>query len=239
MSVEIIAELATNHGGSLELAEDFIREFAGAGANTIKLQLTRVRHLSSNDPQYEWFRSVERPLGWYYEVVDLCVKHGVGCLLTAYHPDEVTDVHTLCNQIKVGSGEAHEGRLAGEITSRKWARIIVSEGIRPAHAAYDTFGATLLGCCSRYPAPHGMAAGILGSGTSNAARYTGWSDHAVGLDDCRMAVVLGAEILETHVQLPHQARPPKPWEKTVGEIAQLRQWADEKPERFLNRWQHG
>jgi Sialic acid synthase len=233
MSVEIIAEVASNWGGDLALGQAFIDLFAAAGANTIKFQLTRVAHLRKDDPQYAWFSQVEAPIDHYAKLAKRCESQKVGFLLTAFNPHDVHWVAGLSDQIKVGSGEAQDGKLANEITSRTWSRILVSEGIRPVHRFYETHNAAILGCCSRYPSPVGMAYGRL----SSSARYTGWSDHAVGLNECQMAITLGATIVETHVKLEGQPRPLQPWEKSVEDIRSLRKWANEDPARFLGRWQ--
>ena len=50
MPIEIIAECASNHGGSIPLAKEFIWRCAEAGADWVKFQTTRVKHLRKTVP---------------------------------------------------------------------------------------------------------------------------------------------------------------------------------------------
>lgn len=229
-NITLIAEVSTNHGGNIRIAHDFIDAFASAGADIIKFQATRIRHLRLDDPQYSWFAQCE--LGWdrFAELKFHCEERNVHFLLTAFHPAEVTYIQELgCKAIKVGSGEAHQKALAIEITGRPFQKIFVSTGVRPPHALYRN--AIKFGCVSRYPCSV-AAAGIVGLDPS----LSGWSDHCIGLDGCRRAIECGTTYIEKHVQLKHQARDPQPFEATVEEFAELRQWADQDPDRFLGRW---
>lgn len=247
MSVTLIAEVSSNAGGSLWLADAFIQAFAGAGADYVKFQHTRVRHLRPDDPQYEWFQRAE----WSSEQVatlrDICQIMHTRFLTTVYHPADVPELAALNLQaIKIGSGEAHEHALADAVKDGPWSKIYVSTGLTPwslsPFASLRTGGSKsmqpfnqrveFLRCITRYPCPVTAAHGPY------QQPVVGWSDHCIGLEGCFTAIAEGATVIEVHVQLPNQARPPKPFEKTVEEFRQLRAYADEDPKRFLGRWQH-
>jgi sialic acid synthase SpsE len=231
--VEIIAEVATNHGGSLGRAIQFVDAFAKAGADTIKFQYTRYKRLARTDPQYDWFAKAEFSDRDFHDLSEYVYTLGKNFLLTVYHPDDVLAVRGLTNQVKVGSGEAHSTKLADQIKSADFSRVLVSNGVLPPSGVYRSMDAKLLACISRYPHPANLVA-------SKLLEYfaDGWSDHCVGLDGCMTAITLGAQIVEKHVQLKTQARTPSPWEATVEEIQALRQWADQDPKRFVGRWDH-
>lgn len=230
MSVEIIAECSTNHGGNMAVARHFIEKFAPY-VDTIKFQLTRVKHLRPNDPQYAWFERAELTLDQFAELKGLCQKCNVGFLLTVYNAADVWEVVELgCGRVKIGSGEAGERGLRDEVRARG-LRPIVSCGLQ--NELDWGVGAMYLGCCTRYPAPAGLAVDMIWGG-----QLDGWSDHAEGLNELKTAIVAGAAIVETHVQLPWQARPSRAFEKDMYDMRELRQFADERPERFLGRWQH-
>lgn len=250
-SIELIAEISTNHGGSLALAKEFIWRFAEAGADWIKFQHTRVKHLRPDDPQYDWFRRAELSLEQFQELKAECELVGAKFLTTVYHYQDVPEVQQLgVDTIKIGSGEAAEEQLA-EAVMASWHRVFVALGLcrnNPYESVYAqerwAGRSEFLGAVTRYPAPIGVAAQVLRGHsmtwvtTGSWFGVTGWSDHARGPDECYAAIVNGARIIEKHVQLPHQARPVRSFEATVDEFKQLRAFADEDPTRFLGRWQH-
>lgn len=253
MPIELIAEVSSNHGGDLVLAKEFIQAFAEAGADWVKFQTTRVKHLRPDDPQYAWFAKAELSDEAHYELKAECERRGVKFLTTVYH---VADVQFLAGfgleAIKVGSGEACELSLAAYVMGvRVWPRVFVSLGLCHNNPYESAFGqeqwehrVTFLGAVTRYPAPAGIAAHVLSGRSMTRATtgpwmgVTGWSDHVVGLGECFTAIELGATVIEKHVCLPHQARQVKPWEATVEQFRELRQFADEdQSAKFIGRWQ--
>ncbi len=236
--IELIAEASTGHGGDIALAKEFIHAFAEAGANFVKFQHTRVKHLRPDDPQYEWFRQCEMTVEQFAELNAECERAGTQFLTTVYHAADVPEVASLgLTTIKIGSGEAMEKDLATAVTVYRFPRIMVGCGLcQPSEIAFSGAAPRVdrLKCVTRYPAPSFVAHGFYGVGNP----WTGYSDHSIGLDGCCIAILEGATIIETHVQLPRrQARDPKPFEKTVQEFRQLRAFADEDPTRFIGRWQ--
>ena len=240
MSVEIIAEVSSNHGGDLILAKEFIHACAEHGADWVKFQTTRVKHLSPADPQYEWFKRAELSDDAHYELKAECEKVGVKFLTTVYNAAEVPFLASLgLEAIKIGSGEMMEQDLAAAVLAADFPRVIVACGIQALFAnacPFDSMRTQYLFGHSRYPCPPWLATAP-GSGYGKWC-YDGWTDHCVGIDACRAAIMAGATIIEKHVQLPNQARPAKPYEATMAELKELRQFADEDPQRFVGRWQH-
>jgi sialic acid synthase SpsE len=230
VAVEIVAEVASNHGGSMACAKEFIHAFA-PHVDTIKFQLTRVAHLRPTDPQFSWFQQAELTLDQFAELKRECNKAGVSFLLTVYNAADVWEVVELgCWRVKIGSGETSEASLREEVQERRLYPV-VSYGLdQMPTACWGRHAA--LGCVTRYPAPEGIAAArMMGLG------YNGWSDHAVGLNELKAAIACGATMVETHVCLPGQYRPVSSWEKTVGNMQELKAFAREDPRRFLKRWQ--
>lgn len=248
--VELIAEISSNHGGSIPLAKEFIWRFTEAGADWIKFQTTRVKHLRPDDPQYEWFQRAELSDESHHELKAECARAGVKFLTTVYHVAEVPFLASVgLEAIKIGSGEAGERSLA-EAVMRHIPSVLVALGLcnnNPYESVFvqDEWAGrvTFLGAVTRYPAPHGIATQVLRGHSMTWATtgpwcgVTGWSDHACGIDECRAAIIDGARIIEKHVCLPEQARPVRPWEATVDEFKALRAFADEDPQRFIGRWQ--
>jgi len=126
------------------------------------------------------------------------------------------------------------------VTYREAYKMFVSCGIAglPSQTPYACELVEFFRCLSRYPTPAACARSSYGPIGRYGAYHNGWSDHCVGLEGCYTALMCGATIIEKHVQLPNQARPPKPFEATMDELKQLRAFADEDPQRFIGRWQH-
>jgi sialic acid synthase SpsE len=241
MPIELIAEVATGHGGNLRLAQEFIQRFAAAGADWIKFQYTRVAHLRPDDPQYAWFQQAEFSLGQFVQLRDICVSAGVKMLTTVYHPADVPEVQALgLEALKIGSGEIRELDLARAVAG-KWPRVFVGTGIAPLNLSpfRKLPEVWALRSITRYPAP--LLASVIKAGQSYEDRYRGrgWSDHCIGLEACYAAILAGATVIEKHVQIPGQARPCQPFEATVEEFQQLRAFADDDArEKYYGRWQY-
>src|SRR3990167_5889202 len=136
MAIELIAEVSTNHGGSVALAKEFIWRFAEAGADWIKFQHTRVKHLRPDDPQYEWFKKAEFSLEQFQELKAECEKAGTKFLTTVYNHQDVPEVQQLgLEAIKIGSGEAEASRLADALRATSIPRIFVSLGLCDAQSS--------------------------------------------------------------------------------------------------------
>jgi sialic acid synthase SpsE len=246
MKVELIAELSTNHGGSMSLAKEFIQRFAEAGADWIKFQHTRVAHLRPDDPQYAWFQKAEFSTDQFAELRHVCGAARVGFMTTVYHAADVPEVFDLALTVKIGSGEAHEPALAAAVGSAGFPRVLVGAGLtEPWHSPFlqlrkNGQRVQFLRCITRYPCPSALASVTYDDCATIHARspYAGWSDHCTSLAGCQLAILGGATVIEKHVCLPNQARAIKPYEATVAEFAQLRAFADEDPARFRGRWQH-
>jgi len=58
------------------------------------------------------------------------------------------------------------------------------------------------------------------------SNWWGLSDHTIGLDAAKIAIVKGASIIEKHFALGHQTGMDAPWSMTPAELKELRRWAD-------------
>ncbi len=231
--IELIAECSTSHGGNIALAKEFIDRFAEAGADWIKFQYTRVRHLRPTDHQFEWFRQAELSDEQFAELKAHTESRGAKFLLTVYNHQDVAAVATLSPEaIKVGSGEAHETQLAEAVLGTLARSVFVSTGLSGAKPYQKHWPrVTFFHCVSRYPHP------VIENQGFYDLDHQGWSDHSIWVECCELAILRGARYIEKHVQLPNQARPVRPFEATVDEWKALRQFADDDPSRFLGRWQ--
>ena len=244
MRVELIAECASNHGGNIPLAKEFIHRFAEAGADWIKFQTTRVKHLRPDDPQYAWFKQAELSDEAHYELKAECEQAGVKFLTTIYNRAELPLIQALgMDTLKLGSGEQRDGALAraAEGLGLRVLRSIHHLGsdrwwIEDIEDEDDNDIGEILSCVTRYPASE--RACLEAIRWVNCGSVVGYSDHSIGTDMACWAMDCGARIIEKHVSLEHQARPVQVWEATPAEFKWLRKYADEDPARFEGRWQY-
>jgi sialic acid synthase SpsE len=242
--IELIAEVASNHGGDRGLMDAFIATYAEAGADWIKFQSYQVRTLRPDDPQRAWLAQAELSDEDHWFLKETCEKYGTKFLTTVFHASRVPFLHSLgLEAIKIGSGEAGEVELF-RAACHAFPRVLLSLGAGPPDFTppYETVGGHIrdvslvqkLRCVSRYPADDWMCEQWPYSGN-----VVGWSDHCVGIHVCKRAIFKGASVIEKHVSLLNQKRERRAFEATVADFKELRAFADDDPQKYVGRWQHG
>lgn len=228
MRCQIIAELATNHGGDMALAEDMIRAAAEAGADIVKTQAYQIHHLRIDDPQYEWFRQCELSVEDHQQLMACAASFGVSYLTTAFHRDDLELVKSLgLTAVKIGSGE---GRSA--LVKQAKAMFQTVYATLPWGQGALVPGVTYLTTVPLYPAPVECF--------YRAKAHQGYSDHHVGIDVAKIAMAKGATVLEKHFELPDRGRQ-QPHNMRPEDIMELRRWAEvcdlaNAGTRYENRW---
>ena len=226
MRCGIVAELASNHGGDIDLACEMVRQCAEAGADTVKFQSFTVAHLAPTDPQYEWFHRSELSDAAHERLLRCCEDHRVRFLTTAFHEDRIPFLASLgLDTIKIGSGEAMKRALIDAVAAHPW-RVYLSTGLATVQEiayAVKVLGGrlTLFHCVSQYPTPLDQV---------NLCRISwlrerfgvrvGYSDHTTGLDACRAAMAVGAEVVEKHFSVFGGPRAQE-WDMWSGSLAKL------------------
>src|SRR3990167_5513109 len=109
--VEIIAELATSHGGDVALAEDMIAAAADSGAHTVKIQSYTLARLNPTDPQREWLTKAYLTEAGHERLLPCCERHRVQFLST---PCDWDAMLMLLNRLK-------QGRIKIASSQRVWA----------------------------------------------------------------------------------------------------------------------
>lgn len=232
MRCQIIAELATNHGGDLELAEDMIHAAAEAGADVVKTQAYQLKHLRKSDPQYDWFRQSELSYETHQQLMSVAESCGVQYLTTAYTVSDLERVKRLGLQsVKIGSGEGGT-ELVG-YASTAFPRVYASLAWGARNDMQRIEGSVIwFSTLPMYPAPVECYARI--------RRWDGYSDHHIGLDVAKMAIAQGVRYLEKHFHLPGRGRN-QDWNMGPEELRELRRWAEVCAQandgtRFEGRW---
>jgi N,N'-diacetyllegionaminate synthase len=209
--VILIAELATGHGGDLELAARMIREAAAAGATHVKTQAYRLERLNPHDPQADWLRQSVLSVDGHRRLMDEADDCGVTYCSTPFDADSLEDLRGLgLRTFKIASSES----------GRSWWRPEADEHWFVSYPWGLTDGETegvALTAIPLYPTPLACV--------GRAELLDGWSDHGEGLSACYRALALGAGTLEVHLTIPGARC--MAWDKTPAQVEAVRAFGED------------
>ena len=122
--VYIIAEMSTNHGGSLETALEIVRKAAQAGADCLKIQTYTADSLTidCDNPLfkidgglwdgynlYDLYQEAGTPYAWHKAIKDECEKCGIDFLSTPFDTNAVDFLEELgVEAYKIASFELND-----------------------------------------------------------------------------------------------------------------------------------
>ncbi|MDO8788870.1 MAG: N-acetylneuraminate synthase family protein [Sulfuritalea sp.] len=226
-SVEIIAEIGSNHNRDLGLISKMVTAAANAGAHAAKFQTFRAETLySKNTPvaaylkdtdfvrgksTTEFIRELELPREWYPEVRKMVLGAGLEFLSTPFGLEELEFLIAQgIRRIKIGSSELTNYPLLEAAGAAKLP-VILSTGmsnlgdIEKALAAVRRGGSAeviLLHCLVAYPSlPEEYNLKAILTLKQAFGLAVGISDHTLGTLIPVLSVALGASMIEKHVTL--------------------------------------
>jgi len=221
----IIAEVGQNHQGKLDVAREYIRVFADAGANAIKFQTRKNTYLFSGDAYnkaYESENAFGETYGAHREALELkpewlpilredCHAHGMKFMST---PFDEPSLELLCDVgvdvLKVSSFDLGNLPFIWKIAS-KGIPVVISVGGGNAdqiRSSVETImqvnsDLAILHCVSEYPCEVERLGleniRVLADMFPNCT--VGLSDHFNGILTGPVAYMLEARVFEKHVTL--------------------------------------
>lgn len=218
-----IADIASNHDGSLERAVHLIYVAAEEGANAVKFQnfraetivsdygfkqLGKKAHQANWDASvYETYKKYETPLEWTPILRETADAAGVDYLTTPYDLGDIPYLSTYVSAWKVGSGDITYTQLINLIS--KYPKPIIlgvgasaPQDIRRAIEYVGRNDYALLQCNTNYSGLVDNFNYINLYVITILSRYysnvVGLSDHTPGHATVLGAVALGARIIEKH-----------------------------------------
>lgn len=229
----IIAEMSTNHSGSLERALEIVREAKRCGADCVKIQtytqdtLTIDCHnkyfkinngMWKGENLYDLYGKAYTPWEWQSRLKAEADRVGIDFFST---PSDISAVDFLeelgVDLYKIASFEMVDIPLLRYVAS-KGKPVIVSTGMgtleemKEAVAAMKNNGCNqiaLLKCCSAYPAiSEDMNLLTIRDMKKRFEFPVGLSDHSMGYLGAVTAVALGANIIEKHFCLGRESENP-------------------------------
>ena len=222
----IVAEIGASHCGSLERAQALVQAAREAGVTHVKFQTWDVMSVDRTPIQSgpwagkspaELYQECKLPWEWHERLFEQCRALKLTPFSTPFDEQSVAFLETLkCPIYKIASFEITHLELI-RCAAATGKPIILSTGmaseaeIEAAVAAASAAGAagvTLLKCVSAYPAnPEDYnLEGML----DMAERFgcdVGLSDHTIGNSIAIAATVMGASLIEKHINLPDRKGP--------------------------------
>ena len=234
-TVKIIAEVASNHGGDMELAKEMVRAASEAGADYFKVQSWQARTLRDReaDPQYQWFIKAELSDEDHYELMEECRKNGIQFLTTYFDAGRASFLDRLgIKEIKIGSPDLSSRRMLLALKDN-CEHIIISTGLALAEevgeAAQLLSGVklTLMHCVSMYPVPPEKVNLRRMDWLRQFTPSVGYSDHCVGIEAVKLAIARGANYVEKHFSLGEKRGCRySPWDATPQELTEVVDFAE-------------
>jgi sialic acid synthase SpsE len=227
MRCQIVAELATNHGGDVELASRMIRAAAEAGADWVKLQSYSLESINPADPQAEWLRQAHLDREDHEALMAVAKEAGIQFLSTTFDAPSLQMLRELgLKTFKIASSESGNSWWNPQAIAEQWIVSYPWGDAEKARPSGNTFHGISIPAddrrCQRltaiplYPTPL--------EAVGRAALLDGWSDHCVGIDACLWAIAQGVKVLEVHVT--NGEGRVCPWDKTMAQVRQLRSFAE-------------
>jgi sialic acid synthase SpsE len=214
----IIAEIGSNHDGSLEKAKKLITLAKRSGADAAKFQSFQAKMLTNiytkndekwvKEPALDILEALSLKEEWHQELRDHARKENIDFLSTPFDLERLQTLNKLdIPLIKVSSGDLTNKDFLKEI-GKLQKPVIISTGaaiineVRQALEILKDAGCkeiAILQCVSCYPTKISDA-NILAMKTLETTFQVpvGYSDHAPGIIVPLGAVALGASIIEKH-----------------------------------------
>lgn len=207
MSVYVIAEIGSCHGGSLGKAKHLIGMAAEAGANAAKVQLFTVDSLAERRglslQQVAPMRPLELPVDWLPELKACSNELGLDFMCTAFDMWGLERVAEYVKYFKVASFEMNDSAFLRAHGNYEQS-VIFSTGMATREEVIEAASnidhlQAALHCTSAYPAPIDEA-NLRAMADMGVDCETGLSDHSGDSLTGAIATALGARWLEVHLR---------------------------------------
>lgn len=199
MKIEIIAEIGQNHNGDMVLARELIHAAHEGGADVAKFQLFDAVALfpQNGNVWFEYNCKTELSRDQVDTLAEECAKVGIEFMASVFDTARITWLEEVgVKRHKVASRSIHETDLLATLAATG-KPLLISLGMW-GKAEFPKINASggvdFLYCVSKYP----TELEDLHLSTIDFTRYTGFSDHTIGIHAPQIALARGATILEKH-----------------------------------------
>jgi len=204
--MEIIAEIGQNHNGDMELAKDLIFAASENGADVAKFQLFQAEETFGkvNNEWYDYNCKTQLSKDDIFYLADICKSANIEFLASAFHPRFVEWLEEVnVKRYKLASREIFDDNLISKyIETNK--PLIVSLGFWEKESFPNILSSNsvdYLYCISHYP----TELSELNFSKIDFNKYSGFSDHTIGISAAMIALSRGAKIIEKHFTIDKNA----------------------------------
>jgi len=200
--IKIIAEIGQNHNGDMSLARELIAAAKGSGADVAKFQLYDAAALfpKERNEWYEYNCKTEINFDQALELANECRRQGIEFMASPFDCERVRWLERLhVSQIKLASRSICDTKLIEAIVATNLP-VIASLGLwtKSVFPTIGSFGqVSYLYCICKYPTP----LSDFYFDKVDFTKYSGFSDHSIGVTASIVAMSRGAKIIEKHFTL--------------------------------------
>jgi len=207
----LIAEIGENHLGNMDMARQMLITAADNGAHIVKFQTYRGEDAAEDDPEREFFKTVELTEKIHYELKKLAEDKGIRFMSTPFNVDRARFLVEQVGlaEIKVASGSMCNLQLLDYLNSKANVvnTVYISTGMATLEEIRESLShlknierVVIMHCVAIYPLDDEEA--NLRAVTTLQREFSkyeiGYSDHTCGIEACVAAVALGATVVEKH-----------------------------------------
>ncbi len=216
----IVAEVAVNHEGNINIAKDLVRKAKQAGADCVKFQIHCLENemlrqgvpRSENMPKgkglWEILEETNLTIAEHKEIKKFCEGMGIWYLCTPFSRDgaDILEKEIGVDWFKIGSGEMTNLPLIEHI-ARKGKPMVISTGMTDFREVAETVKMVkkigtpfmLTHCTSAYPCPYNIVnLSLIPEYLKKFKVPIGLSDHSATIYTTIGGVTLGACLIEKH-----------------------------------------
>ncbi len=204
----IIAEIGQNHNGDMEIARQLINAAKEGGADIAKFQLYHVDAIFP--PSFQWYKEAKEAQlskGQAFELAGYCQKAGIEFMASVFDTERVDWCQEIgMKRYKIASRSIYDKELVDAIAGTG-KDIIASLGMYQGKRfpRINTQGRVdFLYCVAKYP----TLPEDLNFLAVDFNKYSGFSDHTIGIAAALVAVARGAKIIEKHFTLDKRMHGP-------------------------------
>ena len=208
---KIIADVSSNHMGDMQIAASMVKLAAEAGVDAVKFQSWQSRMLRKDYPEYEStfarHKKAELSEDDHRLLMDVCAESGIEFLTTCFDLDRVDFLASLgLPAIKVASSDCTSSALLERLCDA-FSQVIVSTGMSTDEEVealvrrVEGKNVIVLHCVSIYPTPLDQVNLRRMDWIRSQGVRVGLSDHSLGTEAGKLAIAMGAEVLEKHYTL--------------------------------------
>ncbi len=224
----IISEIGVNFR-TLDEGKKLIDLSIKAGADSVKIQTFKAENLTSKEAlfdlpsrgiqsQFDVFQDLEIP-----EEIQRCLfsyaeSQKVLFFSTPSDKHDVNFLESLGMKIyKIGSDDANNLPFLEYVAQLKKPTIVSTgmctmeetEQVKEVFSSHDNHNLVLLHCVTKYPVePQYVNLKAINSMKQKLQIPVGYSDHSIGIDVCKAAIAVGANVIEKHVTLDKNQKGP-------------------------------